>query len=333
MKKIIKIMSGILIISALTGCGSDPTPTTANEKIVTFNKEELNITVDDLYKELKTRYATNYLIQTMDEKILDLEYQDDENVDAYVENQLKIYRMYYGNSDEELLKNIQNFGYTNIDEFKEMIAANYKKTLATKDYLKEKISDNDIEKYYKDNIYGDVTVSHILVKIDSTGDMTDEEKKEAEDKAQSKIKEIYEKLNAGTSFAEVAKEYSEDSATASNGGLIGTFNKGEMTKRFNAEFEEAVLNLAKEKYTTKTIQSSYGYHIIYKNNEKAKPELATVKQTIIDALVEKEMNDDDKSQYKAMIDLREKYGLTFNDEEISSQYETAVNNWLYSNEK
>ena len=330
MKKIFKIMSCGLIFLTLTGCNSETTPSDGTKSIVSFNDEEMNISVNDLYDELKNRYAMNYLIDAFDKKILDKEYDDSEETKNYVENQMKVYRLYYGNDESKLLSDLQNAGYSSISEFEEVIKTNYKRTLAKKDYVKSTITDSDIEKYYKDNVYGDVTISHILVKIDSTGDNTDDEKKEAETKAQDKIKEIYEKLDGGTAFAEVAKEYSDDAATSNNGGRIGTFNKGEILEKFNEEFENAVLKLEVGKYTTKTIQSSYGYHIIYKDSQKEKPELNTVKQTITDALVDEKIKEDDKTEYKAMIELRKKYGLTFNDDELNTQYENAVNNWLYS---
>ena len=102
-----------------------------------------------------------------------------------------------------------------------------------------------------------------------------------------------------------------------------------MTEKYNKEFEEAAKNLKVGKYTEKVIESSYGYHIIYKNEEKEKPKLETVKQMIIDKLVDEEKEDDKKIEYKAMIELREKYGLKFNDDDVKTQYDNAVNNWLY----
>lgn len=333
MKKIFKIVSCGLIALSLTGCGNTPTPSNGNENVISFNKEELNITVDDLYKDLKSRYGANYLIQLMDDKILSLEYETDEEANKYVENQMKVYRMYYGNSDEELLNQLQNAGYQSIKDFENALIVNYKRTLATKDYIKENISESEITKYYENNVYGDITVSHILITLDTNNDLTDEEKKEKEEKVQEKIKEIYKKLDEGTSFQEVAKEYSDDTATASDGGRIGTFNKNEMTEKFNSEFEKTATELKVNEYSKKTVQSSYGYHIIFKDSEKEKPALETVKETIIDKLVEEKQEDDKKIQYKALIALREKYGLSFNDDDIKSQYDTAVNNWLYSKDE
>lgn len=332
MKKGFKLMLCALFAVSVTGCGNDPTPSNGNENVITFNKEEFNITVDDLYKTLKEKYATNYLIQEMDKKILNLEYETDENANSYADNQMKIYRMMYNNDENSLLEALQNAGYKSVDEFKEYIITNYKRDLATKDYARSQVTDSEINKYYENDVYGDITISHILVSLDTSDNLTDDEKKEAETKANDKIKEIYEKLEAGKTFAEVAKEYSEDSKTASDGGRLGTFTKGEMTEKYDKEFENAVIGLEVGKYTTKAIKSTYGYHIIYKDAEKEKPKLETIKQTIIDNLIDDKMDDDSKMQYKALIELREKYGLKFNDDDIKAQYDNAVNNWLYSKE-
>lgn len=332
MKKGFKLMLCALFAVSVTGCGNDPTPSNGNENVITFNKEEFNITVDDLYKTLKEKYATNYLIQEMDKKILNLEYETDENANSYADNQMKIYRMMYNNDENSLLEALQNAGYKSVDEFKEYIITNYKRDLATKDYARSQVTDSEINKYYENDVYGDITISHILVSLDTSDNLTDDEKKEAETKANDKIKEIYEKLEAGKTFAEVAKEYSEDSKTASDGGRLGTFTKGEMTEKYDKEFENAVIGLEVGKYTTKAVKSTYGYHIIYKDAEKEKPKLETIKQTIIDNLIDDKMDDDSKMQYKALIELREKYGLKFNDDDIKAQYDNAVNNWLYSKE-
>ena len=329
MKKIVKILSCGLVALTLTGCGKSDTPSNGSSNVITFNDAELNVTVDELYKELKSRYGANYLIQSMDEKLLNKEYETDDDAKNYAENQLKIYRLYYGNNENDLLNAIRNSGYNSLDEFKEMLIANYKRTLLADDYAKKNVSESDINKYYENNIHGDITISHILVRVNKTDTMTEEEKKEEDKKAQDKIAEIYKKLKEGKEFAEVAKESSEDYATTNEGGLLGTFNKGEMTEKYNKEFEEAAKNLKVGKYTEKVIESSYGYHIIYKNDEKEKPKLETVKQMIIDKLVDEEKEDDNKIEYKAMIELREKYGLKFNDDDVKAQYDNAVNNWLY----
>ncbi len=333
MKRITKIMGCMVLALSLTGCKNKTTPSNGEENVISLSKTEYKITVDDLYQTLKDRYATNYIIQEVDREILDNEYKTDTEAKEYVENQIKIYKMMYNNSESELVSALQNAGYRDLEEFKDSLLLSYKRSLATKDYEKASVTEDAIKKYYDENIYGDITISHILVKVDVNDSMTDEEKEEAQKKANDKIKEIYEKLDADGNFAEIAKEYSEDTATKKDGGKIGTFSKQEMIDKFNEEFEEAATNLKVGSYTKKTVVSSYGYHIIYKDEQKDKPALEEVKDTIIDKLADDLLEDDTKAQYKAMIKLREDYGLEFNDDEISRQYDTAKNNWLYGKDE
>ena len=333
MKKICKVLLCLVLLITITGCKDKTTsPDSGKESVISLSKNNFKVTANDLYDVLKERYATNYLIQEIDTAILNDKYKTDDETNEYVDSQIKMYKTMYGNSDQKLLEAIQGAGYKDLNEFKETVILNYKRDLATKDYKKEEISEKDIQKYYEDNVYGDITIRHILINLDINDTMTDEEKKEAEDKANEKIKNIYEKLDANTAFKDVAKEFSDDTATASDGGLIGTFNKKEMISKFNSEFEEAAMNLEVGSYTKKVVKSSYGYHIIYKDAQKDKPKLEEVKETIINDLVDKALENDSKAQYKALIKLREDYGLTFNDDVIEKQYDNAVNNWLYGKE-
>ena len=252
MKKISKIFMGVIMVATLTACGkNDTSPTNGTDSVISLSKTGYKITADDLYDTLKEKYATNYLIQEIDTTILNAEYETNREIKEYVENQIKMYKMMYENSDSKLLEALQNAGYSTLDEFKETILLNYKRELATKDYEENNISESDINKYYENDFYGDITVRHILIDLDINDSMTDEEKSEAEKKANDKITEIYEKLDAGTDFKEVAKEYSDDSATKSDGGLVGTFSKSEMISKFNSEFEEAARDLSVKSYTKK----------------------------------------------------------------------------------
>lgn len=334
MKKLTIILMSFILVLTLTGCGkNDTNPSNGETNVISLSKNDYKITADELYDTLKENYAANYLILQIDTAILDDKYPTNSEMNEYVDNQIKMYQMMYGNSEEKLLEALQSAGYKDLAEFKQSVLLNYKRELATKDYAKENISDSDINKYYENDVYGEITVRHILVDLDVNDSMTDEEKQETQEKANKKINEIYEKLNNGTDFKEVAKEYSDDSATKNDGGLVGTFSKKEMIERFNSEFEEAVRDLKVGSYTKKTVKSTYGYHIIYKDEQKTKPKLDEVKETIIDALVEDALDNDTKAQYKALIKLREDYGLTINDDTISKQYENAKNNWLYGKDE
>lgn len=87
--------------------------------------------------------------------------------------------------------------------------------------------------------------SHILIK---SGD--------DEKAAKAKIDEIYRELMSGADFETVAKEKSED-GSASKGGDLGWFGKGQMVK----EFEDASF-YGKIGKIQKPIKTQFGYHIV-----------------------------------------------------------------------
>ena len=325
MKKILLGACALLMVITLTGCEKNAKLKNDEEVIVSFNKEEFNISVKELYDRLKEENGINYLIEMIDENILNSIYETDDIANRNIESQVESYETYYG---DKLLETLQSYGYKSLEDFKEYLLLNYKRNLALKDYVKSEISDSEIEKYYNDKIFGDITASHILISFNTNSSMTDEEKRTKEEEVNTKINEILKKLEEGEDFHELAKEYSDDTANKENGGRLEAFTNGEMT----SEFEKAAIALNVGEYSKKAVKTEYGYHLIYKEAQKDKPSLEDVKETIIDKLVTEKINSDSKLQYKALIELRKQYNIEFNDEDLETYYNNAVNNWLYSKE-
>lgn len=86
--------------------------------------------------------------------------------------------------------------------------------------------------------------------------------------AKKKAEEVLALVKEGKqTFEDLAKQYSEDTTTASQGGDLGYFAQGDMVK----EFEDAVLKL-KPGETSGIVQTEYGYHIIKLVDETAATE-------------------------------------------------------------
>jgi protein-export membrane protein SecD len=83
---------------------------------------------------------------------------------------------------------------------------------------------------------------------------------EAEERALT----VLQKAQAGDDFSELAKEYSEDPGSAEKGGDLNWFQEGAMVE----EFEEAVFALEVGEITDQLVETSYGYHIIKKTDER-----------------------------------------------------------------
>ena len=76
----------------------------------------------------------------------------------------------------------------------------------------------------------------------------------AKEKAQKVLDEV---KKGDKSFEDLAKQYSEDTGSAAQGGDLGTFGKGAMVP----EFENAAFAL-KEGQVSDLVKTQYGYHII-----------------------------------------------------------------------
>ncbi|MBQ8892669.1 MAG: peptidylprolyl isomerase [Bacilli bacterium] len=314
----------LMLMLLITGCKNK---SSVEGELVTFNDQELNITANDLYNSLKEKYGTSMLIDMIDTKILNKEFPDSEEINSYVDTQVEAIRNYYS-SESEFLEYINNYGYKNVDELKEYFKLNYKRNLAVKDYIKTLISDDEIKKYYDEKITGDITGSHILIEVSSSSNATEEEKRTAKEEALKKANEAIEKLNGGTSFADVAKEYSDDDATKNNGGSMGTFNTLELDDVTRQEYAK----LETGKYSTTPVETEYGYEIFLKTEEKEKASLDSVKSKIIEKITNEKLTADSKLQYKGLIDVRQKYGFKISDSDMQVYYENYMNNILKSDE-
>ena len=78
-----------------------------------------------------------------------------------------------------------------------------------------------------------------------------------EAQAKRRAEEVLAKVKAGGDFAALARQYSEDPGSKSNGGLLRPFSKGSMMP----EFEKAVFAL-KPGEVSGLVKTGYGYHII-----------------------------------------------------------------------
>ena len=275
---------------------------------------------------MKDRYALNVLIDMMDRKILNDKYESTDEEKTYIENALTqaqtYYNYYYYKQYSTFESFIQsNYGVSTTDELKDVFALDYKRKQAINDYVKETVTESEINDYYKDKTVGNIKASHILITADYKDGATDEEKKEAENKALETAKEVITKLNNGEDFATLAKKYSKD-GSADKGGDVGEFNRGDMVD----EFFEAALKLNVGEYTKEPVKTQYGYHIILKTEQKEKPALESVKDEIIEALAKEKLNANSKLSYEALIKTREKAGMTIEDKELKKQYENYVYN-------
>lgn len=123
------------------------------------------------------------------------------------------------------------------------------------DGIKESItvSDDDVFARYQENrtAYTSAEIreaSHILIKVDAD---------QAAEQALARITEIRQRIANGESFADLAREFSEDPGSADSGGSLGEIERGVMVQTF-----EAALFSMEVGQLSEPVKTGFGWHLI-----------------------------------------------------------------------
>ena len=262
-------------------------------KVLTGPDKEIKI------KELKEKI----LEQMIDEKIL---------INEAKRNKIKVnskeiqdgmgeIRKRFG-TEEEYNRELANQGLSE-EKFKEQVKEQLMVIKLIDQEVKAKVispTDGEIEDFYKQNESEmvepeQVRARHILIKVDENTDKK---------KAQKRIRDILKEVKKGeTSFAELAKKYSEG-PSAPRGGDLGFFIRGQMVKKF----EEAAFALQVGEISD-VVETEYGYHIIQCIEKKAgeKKSLEDIREYLRNFIFQKRM---EERYEKWLRGLRDKATIT-----------------------
>ncbi len=284
------------------------------QPIASVNGE--TITADDLYTSMKSHYSVNILLNEIDEMILVKKYPDSEEmtneINDTAEYYYSVYESNYGYTKEDFLS---NYGFATENDFIESLKLDYRRNKYYEEYAKGLVAEKEIEKYYENEVFGDVDSKHILVKIDKNSEdgLSDADAKKL-------AQEIISKLDSGKTWDEVIEEYKDKIVNEDLG-----YNA------FNASLESSYLkeckNLEVEKYSKSPVLTSYGYHIVYKKAQKDKPSLEDVKDDIIDVLATEKKNADTNLYYKSLIAMRTDAKLEFTDTKLGEEYDKYISSY------
>lgn len=150
-------------------------------------------------------------------------------------------RYFEEHSDQYKLPETRKFEYLSVDPLK--LAGSVT------------VTDDEIKHYYERHqeeftTEEKVRARHILFTVEHTASAEKSEEKRV------KAEEVLKELNEGGDFAELAKKYSEG-PTASKGGDLGFFGRGQMV----AEFEREIFSMEQGKIAG-PIRTRFGYHIV-----------------------------------------------------------------------
>lgn len=165
------------------------------------------------------------------------------------------------------------------------------------------ITGDEVQAFYREHQAefrqpGRVRARHILVKADSRASP------DKADPARQKAADLLARIRAGEDFAVLAKQHSQDPGTASKGGDLGYFKKGDLLP----EFDRVAFFLEKDQ-VSEPVRTPLGYHLIQvteRQNETVPP-LDQVKTQVRQLLMMKKGND---LLETVVMDLRKKADIT-----------------------
>lgn len=154
---------------------------------------------------------------------------------------------------------VKNYYETNQKEFQtnDQVRVEYV-VFSIEDLMSEiTTEDTEIKQYYDEHQseFGEPEqrqAAHILIAVSAQASAAD--KSAAKAKAEQILQQV---KQSPAKFAELAKQYSQDTGSAANGGDLGMFGRGAMVK----PFEDAAYAL-KPGEVSGLVQSDFGFHII-----------------------------------------------------------------------
>ena len=273
-----------------------------------------------MFEEIKYKYGTTVLVNMIDEYIVSKEVKNNDEAKESAKAQLDSLKQQYESQSMDFKTVLSNYGYDSEDQLLDEMIVEANKEIVAKKYIRKAISDDEINKYYEDEIYGDYNAKHILIKADTSDDASEEEQEKALEKAKKKAEEVITKLNNGEKWDDLVKKYSDDEGSKDDKGLIENFTKGDVVD----EFFDAVLNLKDNEYTKEPVKSQYGYHVILRVSASKKPSLKESKSTILDSLVKDKIAKDSNLVSSTWVDIRKAYNLDIKDTKVKKSYNSTI---------
>ena len=278
-------------------------------------------TADNLYKQMKDHYSVSQLLDKVDDDILSKKYPEDDamkkEVESTAENYINMYKQYYNYTEEQFLS---ANGFSSRDAYLEYLKLDNRRKKYEKEYVEKNLTDKEIEKYYNDNVYGDIKCEHVLVEVANDNSSTTSSSKSNKLKdadAKKLAQEIIDKINDGTSWKDIQKKY-KDKVTYENLGYQAWDSDLEAT------FKDALKKMDNKSYSDEPVKTSYGYHVIYRESQKKAPTLKQAKSKIIDKLVDEKIQADSNMLYKALISLRNDKKIKFSDTDLKAKYDAYI---------
>ncbi len=231
---------------------------TSGGEDVVYEINGQDVTVSAFYDTLYSTYGNSALASMMEKSVTEQAVETTEemktNAAAQAANIISSYQSSYpGNYREQLDAILQQMGYSGMDDLENYLINYQKSSEITKQYAKDHFDELKIRK-----------ISYLLIQFSEDSEKTEEPNADEAARRQA----VDDAFAAGSTFAEAAAAYSEDSSTAENGGVLGIVDTN--TEGLDEAFLNAALSLKEGEVSDWVYSPSFGYFRI--RNDASTPE-------------------------------------------------------------
>ncbi len=220
---------------------------------VVYSVGDEDVTASAFYDDLYDQAGTNALVTLFEKALASQSVETTDEMKEFAESQKTSiesnYRNNYGTDYADYLaKDLASMGYTDLEDY----LITYQKTQKiVSDYAKEHFDELKIRK-----------ISYILIQHETVETQTDDEGNVIEtvhptEDEQARMKAVDDAFAAGDDFATVAQNFSEDSSSASTGGVLGVIDTN--TTNLDTVFQETALALSEGETSDWVHSDTFGY--------------------------------------------------------------------------
>lgn len=301
-KKMVLPVALSLSVVGLSGCSAGGTKY--------LSSKAGDVTQKDIIENLGTSQVSKTATSIMVEKVLLDKYKGKIDEKA-IDEQLKKAEEKYGGKEkfEQLLK---QQGFT-LDKYKDGLKVKAAQVLMINDYVGN--GEDKVKERYEKN-KKQYHIAHILFNVKTGVNKSGTSDEEAKKKAD----EVLKKIKEGGDFATLAKENSNDTANAAEGGDLGWSSKDDSS--FVKEFTDVAFNLEKGQVSD-VIKTSFGYHIIKVLDIREAP-YEELKPTLEHKLADDAVKNDSTIVSKALKKLFEEYNVKADNGDVENYIKTML---------
>ena len=281
-------------------------PKLKNGEQVAVSNDKYKVTEQDIYDDIRENNGLNSALRLIDLSIVKKYYNGalDEEAKKDSEEQAETYIKQYTNYGYDEAQFLAYYGFNTKEDFINYLTEDYLLNKYFEEKIKESITDKQVDEYYEKYGIGKKTV-YIFSEKDKTDTL---------DKIRTSLKK-------GTDVEKVYSKYEKSSEVTINPKLELDYNT---LSSYSSEVASYIKKTNASSYSKIFNDDTLGNVFVYVVSAEETPEKDSIKNEIIQTLVDQAKTADGELYYKTFINVRKENNIKFYDDAYKKQYDEYI---------